>query len=150
MQNITFWWANQTPQNISMSRIEFIGWIVIIVGIIINTILHIVKTKRIQQNQQILIDEIESLRKELKEKKDQHPLPDLVPGSFFCNTQRSSAAGRRSRKCVTLMTTRQTGTQSFLGTGGTSGRTNSSGNRSSAEPCGRGAKTGSAQALESF
>lgn len=70
MQNIAFWWANQTPQNISMSRIEFIGWIVIIVGIIVNTILHIVKTKRIQQNQQILIDEIETLRKELKEKKD--------------------------------------------------------------------------------
>ena len=53
-----------------MSRIEFVGWIVIIIGIIVNTILHIVKTKRIQQNQQILIDEIEALRKELKEKKD--------------------------------------------------------------------------------
>lgn len=70
MQNIAFWWANQTPQYASMSRIEFIGWIVIIIGIIVNTILHIVKTKRIQLNQQILIDEIEALRRELKEEKN--------------------------------------------------------------------------------
>ena len=51
-----------------MSRIELLGWFVIIIGIVTNTILNIVKMKRIQQNQQILIDEIEALRKELKEK----------------------------------------------------------------------------------
>lgn len=65
-----FWWETQPAQYAYMSRIEFVGWFVIIIGIIVNTILHIVKTKRIQQNQQILIDEIEALRKELKEKKD--------------------------------------------------------------------------------
>ena len=65
-----FWWETRPAQYAYMSRIEFVGWIVIIIGIIVNTILHIVKTKRIQQNQQILIDEIEALRKELKEKKD--------------------------------------------------------------------------------
>lgn len=48
-----------------MTRIELLGWFVIIIGISANTILNIVKTKRIQQNQQILIDEIEALRKEL-------------------------------------------------------------------------------------
>lgn len=53
-----------------MTRIEFFGWFVIIIGIIVNTILNIVKTKHIQQNQQILIDEIEALRKELNKKKE--------------------------------------------------------------------------------
>ena len=51
-----------------MTRIEFIGWCVIIIGMIANTILNITKAKRNEQNQQIMIDEIEALRLELKER----------------------------------------------------------------------------------
>lgn len=53
-----------------MTRIEFIGWCIIIVGIIVNTILNIINERRSRQNQQIMIDEIEALRLELKNKKD--------------------------------------------------------------------------------
>lgn len=51
-----------------MTRIEFIGWCVIIIGMITNTILSITRSKRNEQKQQILIDEIEALRLELKER----------------------------------------------------------------------------------
>lgn len=54
-----------------MTRIEFIGWCIIIIGVVLNTILNIVRSKgsrQNQQNQQILIDELEALRLELKER----------------------------------------------------------------------------------
>lgn len=51
-----------------MTRIEFIGWCIIIIGVILNTILNIVRSKRSRQNQQILIDELEALRLELKKR----------------------------------------------------------------------------------
>lgn len=51
-----------------MTRIEFVGWLVIIIGIVVNTILNIVRSRRTHQNQQIIIDELEALRLELKER----------------------------------------------------------------------------------
>ncbi len=51
-----------------MTRIEFVGWCIIIVGIIINTIFNIKNERHSRQNQQIMIDEIEALRLELKER----------------------------------------------------------------------------------
>lgn len=51
-----------------MTRIEFIGWCIIIIGMVLNTILNIIRAERTRQNQQILIDEIEALRLELKER----------------------------------------------------------------------------------
>ncbi len=51
-----------------MTRIEFIGWCIIIIGMVLNTILNIIRGERTRQNQQILIDEIEALRLELKER----------------------------------------------------------------------------------
>ena len=53
-----------------MTRIELIGWFIIIIGFTTNTILNIIKGKRDSRNQQILIDEIEALRLELKNHKD--------------------------------------------------------------------------------
>ena len=52
-----------------MTHIEFIGWAVVIIGIIINTGINIVRNKRNTQNQQIVIDELEALRKELNDRK---------------------------------------------------------------------------------
>ena len=51
-----------------MTRVEFIGWCIIIIGMVLNTILNIIRAERTRQNQQILIDEIEALRLELKER----------------------------------------------------------------------------------
>lgn len=51
-----------------MTRIEFIGWCIIIIGVVLNTILNIARSNRSRQNQQILIDELEALRLELKER----------------------------------------------------------------------------------
>lgn len=53
-----------------MTRIELIGWCIVIIGVIVNTIMNLNGLRNTKQNQQILIDEIEALRKELKEKKD--------------------------------------------------------------------------------
>ena len=53
-----------------MTRIELIGWFIIIIGFITNTILNITKGKRDRQNQQIIIDELEALRLELNNQKD--------------------------------------------------------------------------------
>lgn len=52
-----------------MTHIEFIGWTVVIIGIIVNTGINIVRSRRNTQNQQILIDELEALRKELNDRK---------------------------------------------------------------------------------
>lgn len=51
-----------------MTRIEFIGWCIVIIGIVMNTILNVIREKHTWQNQQILVDEIEALRLELKER----------------------------------------------------------------------------------
>lgn len=53
-----------------MTQIELIGWCIVIVGIVANTIMNINRLRSTRQNQQILIDELEALRKELKDKKD--------------------------------------------------------------------------------
>ena len=53
-----------------MTRIELIGWCIVIVGVIANTIMNFNGLRNTKQNQQILIDELEALRKELKAKKD--------------------------------------------------------------------------------
>ena len=53
-----------------MTRIELIGWCIVIVGVIANTIMNFHGLRNAKQNQQILIDELEALRKELKAKKD--------------------------------------------------------------------------------
>jgi len=53
-----------------MTRIELIGWCIVIVGVITNTIMNLTGLRNTKQNQQILIDELEALRKELKDKKD--------------------------------------------------------------------------------
>lgn len=53
-----------------MTNLELIGWFIVITGVIVNTGMNVTKNKRSAQNQQILIDEIEALRKELKERKD--------------------------------------------------------------------------------
>lgn len=52
-----------------MTHIEFIGWVVVIIGIIVNTGINIARNKRNAQNQQIVIDELEALRKELNDRK---------------------------------------------------------------------------------
>lgn len=52
-----------------MTHIEFIGWAVVIIGIIVNTGINIVRSRRNTQNQQIVIDELEALRKELNDRK---------------------------------------------------------------------------------
>ena len=51
-----------------MTMIEFIGWCIVIIGIVMNTILNVIREKHTRQNQQILVDEIEALRLELKER----------------------------------------------------------------------------------
>mgnify|MGYP001778747486 FL=1 len=53
-----------------MTRIELIGWCIVIAGVIANTIMNLNGLRNTKQNQQILIDELEALRKELKAKKD--------------------------------------------------------------------------------
>lgn len=53
-----------------MTHIDFIGWVVVVIGIIVNTGINIAKSKRNAQNQQIIIDAIEALRKELNNRKD--------------------------------------------------------------------------------
>lgn len=53
-----------------MTNLELIGWIIVIVGVIINTGINIAKKNHDRQNQQILIDELEALRKELNNRKD--------------------------------------------------------------------------------
>ena len=53
-----------------MTRIELIGWCIVIAGGIANTIMNLNGLRNTKQNQQILIDELEALRKELKDKKD--------------------------------------------------------------------------------
>lgn len=52
-----------------MTHIEFIGWAVVIIGIIVNTGINIVRSRRNTQNQQIVIDALEALRKELNDRK---------------------------------------------------------------------------------
>ena len=53
-----------------MTRIELVGWFIVIVGVIVNTIINLKGLRSTKQNQQILIDELEALRKELKDKKN--------------------------------------------------------------------------------
>ena len=53
-----------------MTQIEFVGWCIVIVGVVANTIMNLNGLRSAKQNQQILIDELEALRKELKDKKD--------------------------------------------------------------------------------
>lgn len=53
-----------------MTNIELVGCLIVITGVIINTGINIAKNKRSAQNQQILIDELEALRKELREKEE--------------------------------------------------------------------------------
>lgn len=53
-----------------MTNLELVGWLIVIAGVITNTGMNIAKNRRSAQNQQILIDEIEALRKELRERKD--------------------------------------------------------------------------------